>query len=46
MLPVVLNRLFNLRGAGVDGVGLGGAGKWVVSVGGSKSSSSSERMVG
>jgi len=46
MLPVVLNRLFSLRGGGVDRVGLSGVGKLVGIVGGSKSSSSSDRMVG
>ena len=46
MLPVVLNRWLSLRDAGVDGVGLSGVGKLFGIVGGSKSSSSSDRMVG
>lgn len=46
MLPVVLNRLFNLRDAGADGVGVSGPDKLVGIVGRSKSSSSSDRIVG
>jgi len=46
MLPVVLNRRFSLLDAGVDGVGLSGVGKLLGTIGGSKSSSSSDRMVG
>lgn len=46
MLPVVLNRFFSLRDAGVDEVGLSDVGKLVGIIGGSKSSSSSDRIVG
>lgn len=46
MLPVVLNCRCNLRGAGTEGAGLSGVGKLAGIVGGSKSSSSSDKMVG
>ena len=46
MLPAVLNRLFNPRDGGTDGVGLSRMDGSVGIVGGSKSSSSSDRIVG